>query len=247
MEKLIEIKNLSVRYNDHTALENVNLSIDKLDFLGVIGPNGGGKSTLVRTLMKNIKPSEGEIVYNIPFSKIGYLPQINQIDHKFPIKVLDVVRSGKADAWRNLNPFNKNKEEISHAEKLLEDMGIADLKNKSIGNLSGGQLQRVFLCRSLMKDPGLLVLDEPDAFVDNRFESLLYEQLKKLNKKMAILLISHDIGTIAFYVKNIACVNVNVYYHRGNEISQEQLDDYNCPLQLISHGKIPHTVLKYHE
>jgi len=246
MEKLIEIKNLSVRYNDHTALKNVNLSIDKLDFLGVIGPNGGGKSTLVKALMKNIKPSEGEIVYNIPFSKIGYLPQINQIDHKFPIKVLDVVRSGKAEAW-TLNPFNKNKEEIRHAEELLEDMGVAELKNKSIGNLSGGQLQRVFLCRSLMKDPGLLVLDEPDAFVDNRFESLLYEQLKKLNKKMAILLISHDVGTIACYVKNIACINVNVYYHRGNKISQEQLDDYNCPLQLISHGTIPHTVLKYHE
>jgi len=246
MGKLIEIKNLSVRYDDHVALKNVNLDIDELDFLGVIGPNGGGKSTLVKAVMKIIKPSEGEILYHIPFSKVGYLPQINQIDHKFPIKVIDVVRSGIADILTR-NPFKKNKEEIRQAEELLEDMGIVDLKDKSIGGLSGGQLQRVFLCRSLIKNPSLLVLDEPDAFVDNRFESLLYEQLKKLNKKMAILLISHDIGTIAFYVKNIACVNVNVFYHQGNKISQEQLDDYDCPLKLISHGNIPHTVLKYHE
>jgi len=246
MEKLIEIKDLSVRYDDHIALKNVNLDIKELDFLGVIGPNGGGKSTLVKSIMKIIKPSKGEILYNIPFSKVGYLPQINQIDHRFPIKVLDVVRSGKADSLIH-NPFKRNKDEIEQAEELLEDMGIADLRDKSIGGLSGGQLQRVFLCRSLMKNPRLLVLDEPDAFVDNRFESLLYEQLKKLNKKMAILLISHDIGTIAFYVKNIACVNVNVYYHQGNKISQEQLDDYDCPLKLISHGNIPHTILKYHE
>ncbi|MBK5202240.1 MAG: ATP-binding cassette domain-containing protein [Prolixibacteraceae bacterium] len=246
MKKLIEIKNLSVRYDDHLVLKNVNLSIDEFDFLGVIGPNGGGKSTLVKAIMKIIKPSEGEILYHIPFSKVGYLPQINQIDHRFPIKVIDVVRSGKADILTR-NPFKKNKEEIRQAEELLEDMGIANLKDKSIGGLSGGQLQRVFLCRSLIKNPSLLVLDEPDAFVDNRFESLLYEQLKKLNKKMAILLISHDIGTIAFYVKNIACVNVNVFYHQGNKISQEQLDDYDCPLKLISHGKIPHTVLKFHE
>jgi len=246
MEKLIEIKNLSVRYDDYIALKNVNLSINEFDFLGVIGPNGGGKSTLVKAIMKIIKPSEGEILYHVPFSKVGYLPQINQIDHKFPIKVIDVVRSGRADILTR-NPFKKNKEEIRQAEELLEDMGIVDLKDKSIGGLSGGQLQRVFLCRSLIKNPSLLVLDEPDAFVDNRFESLLYEQLKKLNKKMAILLISHDIGTIAFYVKNIACVNVNVFYHQGNKISQEQLDDYDCPLKLISHGNIPHTVLKYHE
>jgi zinc transport system ATP-binding protein len=131
-------------------------------------------------------------------------------------------------------------------EELLSEMGISNIRNKAIGELSGGQMQRVFLCRALLSDPKILILDEPDTFVDNRFEGELYEKLRFLNQEVAIILVSHDLGTISSYVKTIACVNGNLHYHQSNSITQDQLDGYNCPIQIITHGEIPHTVLKHH-
>ncbi|WP_372773978.1 metal ABC transporter ATP-binding protein [Mangrovibacterium sp.] len=246
MTKLLEIKNLTVSYDHEVVLKNVNLAIAEHDFLGVIGPNGGGKTTLIKALLGLVKPEKGDITFHIPETRIGYLPQINQIDKRFPISVLDVVRSGKTDR-RSFSLFSQNKTEISHAEHLLEEMGVLHLRDKAIGELSGGQMQRVFLCRSLMNNPELLVLDEPDTFVDNQFESELYDKLKELNKRMAIILVSHDVGTISYYVKTIACVNRSLHYHPSNIISTEQLASYNCPLQIITHGDIPHTVLSLHD
>ena len=245
-EKLVEISNLSVSYDQKTVLEGAELTVHELDFLGVIGPNGGGKTTLIKAILGLVKPDLGTIKFHIPLSKVGYLPQINQVDRRFPITVLDVVRSGRTGGHL-LNPFRKDKSETLYAEELLEKMGIAAIRDKAIGELSGGQMQRVFLCRSLMNKPKLLILDEPDTFVDNQFESELYEKLKELNERMAIVLVSHDVGTISYYVKTIACVNRQVHYHPSNIISTEQLASYNCPLQIITHGDIPHTVLSMHE
>lgn len=246
MEPILEIQNLNVSYDGIRVLENVNLTISGTDFLGVIGPNGGGKTTLLKAIFGLVKPDSGSIRFRFKkrgVKAIGYLPQINQIDKKFPITVLDVVRSGQTKKTFSLN----KSQEIEKATLLLREMGIENVKNKPIGELSGGQMQRVFLCRALMSDPELLILDEPDTFVDNNFESELYEKLRELNKRMAILLISHDVGTIAQYVKTIACVNFHLHYHPSNKISTEQLASYNCPLQIITHGTIPHTVLKTHE
>ncbi|WP_339740182.1 ABC transporter ATP-binding protein [uncultured Sunxiuqinia sp.] len=245
-EKLVEIKNLSVSYDQQRVLEQANLDIQPMDFLGIIGPNGGGKTTLIKALLGLVKPDGGSIKFHIPLNKVGYLPQINQVDKRFPITVLDVVQSGRAGT-RFLNVFRKNHTDRLYAEQLIEEMGISSIRHKAIGELSGGQMQRVFLCRSLMNQPELLILDEPDTFVDNQFESELYEKLKELNKRMAILLVSHDVGTISYYVKTIACVNRQVNYHPSNVISTEQLASYNCPLQIITHGHIPHTVLSMHE
>lgn len=244
-EKLVEIKNLSVSYDHQIVLEQANLEIYPQDFLGVIGPNGGGKTTLIKALLGLVKPDSGSIKFHIPLKKVGYLPQINQVDKRFPITVMDVVRSGKSGR-SSLRLFGKDKTDHLYAEKLLDEMGILAIKHKAIGELSGGQMQRVFLCRSLMNQPELLILDEPDTFVDNQFESELYEKLKELNNRMAIVLISHDVGTISYYVKSIACVNRQVHYHPSNIISREQLTSYNCPLQIITHGDIPHTVLSMH-
>ncbi len=212
----------------------------------MIGPNGGGKTTLIKALLGLVRPFEGQITFHIPMTRIGYLPQINQIDKRFPIKVIDVVRSGKAHG-RHFNLFKHDRAEIGRAETLLGEMGIAGLRDKAIGELSGGQMQRVFLCRSLMNDPELLILDEPDSFVDNHFENELYRKLKELNERMAIILVSHDVGTITYYVKTIACVNTVLHYHPSNRITSEQLAAYHCPLQIITHGDIPHTVLKLHD
>ncbi|WP_159522140.1 metal ABC transporter ATP-binding protein [Sunxiuqinia indica] len=244
--KLVEIKNLSVSYDQNTVLEQANLDILPNDFLGVIGPNGGGKTTLIKALLGLVKPESGSVKFHIPLKKVGYLPQINQIDKRFPITVIDVVRSGKTGS-QSFSLFSKKQDDIKYAEQLIEEMGISGIKNKAIGELSGGQMQRVFLCRSLMNNPQLLILDEPGTYVDSQFESELYEKLKELNNQMAILLVSHDVGTISYYVKTIACVNRQVHYHPSNVISTEQLTSYNCPLQIITHGDIPHTVLSQHE
>ena len=246
MNKLLEIKNLSAGYDNNIVLENISMEVFSGDFIGVIGPNGGGKTTLIKTILGLIKPVSGEMNLFISRTNIGYLPQVNQIDKIFPITVIDVVRSGKANSAL-FSSFRKNTEEKEKAESLLAEMGISAIRNKPIGELSGGQMQRVFLCRALMNQPELLVLDEPSTYVDNNFEGELYLKLKELNEQMAIILISHDVGTISFFVKTIACVNRNLHHHPSNIITEEQLTSYNCPLQIITHGNIPHTVLKLHD
>ena len=246
MKKIVEIKELTVAYDDTTILDKVNLTVFESDFIGVIGPNGGGKTTLLKALLGLIEPESGTIQFSgLSRNAIGYLPQINNIDHQFPITVFDVVRSGLAGQRKLRLRFSK--EENLKTEKLIEEMGIIELKKRPVGELSGGQIQRVFLCRALISDPRLLILDEPNTFVDNQFEFELYEQLRLLNEKMTIILVSHDLGTIASYVKTIACVNRELHYHSTNIITEEQLAAYNCPIQIITHGQIPHTVLKKHD
>ena len=193
-----------------------------------------------------VKPVCGKITFRADLEgrrkPIGYLPQVKHIDRKFPITVFDVVLSGAI-----MENKRKGKAEAkAKVEELLVELGVVDVRNKAIGELSGGQMQRVFLCRALLSNPKLLILDEPDTFVDNRFEGELYEKLRMLNQEIAIILVSHDVGTISSYVKTIACVNGDLHYHPSNTITQEQLNNYNCPIQVISHGEIPHTILKHH-
>ncbi|WP_340112167.1 metal ABC transporter ATP-binding protein [Maribellus mangrovi] len=246
MEKLLKIEDLTFGYDKQPVLENVNLEVFEKDFLGVIGPNGGGKTTLLKLILGLVKPNKGKVTFGSDLQgrkkSIGYLPQVRHIDRKFPITVMDVVFSGAI-----MHDRRRSKAEIKAAAvQLLHDMGLLELKGKAVGELSGGQMQRVFLCRALISDPKLLILDEPDTFVDNRFEGELYEKLLQLNKEIAIILVSHDVGTISSHVKTIACVNKNLHYHPSNQISEEQLAEYNCPIQVITHGEIPHTVLKHH-
>ncbi len=246
MKEIVKIENLNFGYDKNLVLENVNLCVFEKDFLGVIGPNGGGKTTLLKLILGLVKPLSGKISFGADMTgrkkPIGYLPQVRSVDKKFPITVMDVVRSGAMMQ----GSARLQKEVNEKAEALLQDMGLVEIRKKAIGELSGGQMQRVFLCRALISHPKLLILDEPDTFVDNRFEGELYEKLLQLNKEIAIILVSHDVGTISSHVKTIACVNKHLHYHPSNIISAEQLQEYNCPIQVISHGEIPHTVLKQH-
>lgn len=250
MQKLIELKNITAGYENTLAIENATLSIHSADFIGIIGPNGGGKTTLLKVILGLEKPWQGEIIYHSPGinqgeqGKMGYLPQINQFDDRFPISVFEVVRSGLVNRRKIFGGYRS--EDNDKTMQVLKDIGIEDIRNKSIGDLSGGQKQRVFLGRAIVSDPEVLFLDEPNTYVDNKFEGELYEMLKELNKQMAIVLVTHDLGTISSYIKSIVCVNRSVHHHESNTITEEQLAVYNCPIQLITHGEVPHTVLKSH-
>ena len=247
---LVDIRKITVGYDENIILTDVSLTIHDSDFIGVIGPNGGGKTTLLKAILGLLTPQSGEVVFHDCMTqgnqhRIGYLPQINNIDRKFPISVSEVVRSGLMSKKRIIKSYAKI--DLEFAGELMEQMGIYEIRNKAIGELSGGQIQRALLCRALVNQPKLLVLDEPNTYVDNRFEKELYEKLRKLNENIAILLVSHDLGTISTYVKSIACVNHSLHYHPGNKITPELMEAYECPIQIITHGRIPHTVLKQHE
>jgi len=250
MVPLVDIRNLTVGYEENIILSDVSLTIHDKDFIGVIGPNGGGKTTLLKAILGLLPPFRGEVVFHDCMTegnhhRIGYLPQINNIDRKFPISVSEVVKSGLMSKNSIIKKYDQK--DLEYAGELMNEMGIYEIRNKAIGELSGGQIQRTLLCRALVNQPKLLVLDEPNTYVDNRFEKELYEKLRRLNENIAILLVSHDIGTISTYVKSIACVNHSLHYHPGNKITPELMEAYECPIQIITHGKIPHTVLHQHE
>lgn len=248
MEALISLKNVAVHYETTTALEGVSLDIYPDDFLGIIGPNGGGKTTLVKAILGNIAHT-GEVTYSPALSEhghrlIGYLPQQSEFDRSFPISVIEVVMSGLQAEKGMLKRYTA--EDRKRAMELLDMAGVADIAERQISEVSGGQMQRALLCRAVILEPKLLILDEPTNFVDNQFENELYTLLRELNKRMAIVMVSHDIGTITSVVKSIVCVNRTVHRHNSNIITAEQLENYHCPIQIISHGHVPHTVLEHH-
>ena len=172
------------------------------------------------------------------------MPQLSEFDRAFPISVLEVVLSGLQGRRRFLGRYTR--EDRQKALGLLEQAGVGGVARSPIGEVSGGQMQRTLLCRAVISDPRLLILDEPANFVDNRFENALYRTLRELNERMAIVMVSHDVGTITSVVKEIVCVNRHVHRHRSNAITQEQLNNYGCPIQILSHGHVPHTVLEHH-
>ena len=249
MNKLIEVHNVTAGYNSTVVLKNVNLTVSDKDFVGIIGPNGGGKTTLLKVILGLVKPFSGKIkYYNVNDNNkpnIGYLPQQFYADKKFPISVEEVVLSGLI---RNQKFFIRySKSDRKKVRDTLEQIGIPGLRLRSFDELSGGELQRVLLARAIISSPKLLLLDEPGTYVDQRFENELFTYLKELNENMAIVVVSHDAGIISSYVKTIACVNKELHYHPSNEINNELLKAYKCPIDLITHGRVPHRVLKEHK
>lgn len=241
------MKSVSASYGNKPVLRDVDLKIFKNDFIGVIGPNGGGKTTLLKIILGLIKPAKGTLTLYKELqgsSKIGYLPQISTGDNSFPLTVMDVLLSGLMMHKGLVSRMSSSDKE--KAGRIIEELGLSDMADSSLSVLSGGQLQRVFLGRAIIGDPVLLLLDEPDNFVDTGFETDFYEKLRILNNRMAIMMVSHDIGTISAHIKSFACVNGYLHYHPSSEITNEQLMAYGCPIQLITHGEVPHTVLKKH-
>ena len=247
-KKIISLRNVGVAYEGHAALEGVNLDIYEDDFIGVIGPNGGGKSSLVKAIMGAVEHSGeieiSDILRKDNHYKIGYMPQVSQFDMRFPISIEEVVLSGLQTEKGFFGRYTAKDKELAH--KTLEKMGIAELASRPIGEVSGGEMQRALLCRAIISEPKLLILDEPTNFVDNSFEREFYAMVQELSHNMAVMIVSHDLGTITSVVKSIVCVNRSAHRHDSNVLTEEQLRNYNCPIQIVSHGHIPHTVLEHH-
>jgi zinc transport system ATP-binding protein len=247
MAYLFEMNSLSASYGANVVLQAVDLKVNENDFIGVIGPNGGGKTTLLKVILGLVKPFEGKIVFNnelLNGNSIGYLPQISTGDINYPVTVTDIILSGLMIHKGIISRMSSS--DKMRAVKVMEELGLEEMTNSTLNELSGGQMQRVFLGRAIIGNPRLLLLDEPGNFVDTTFENDFYEKLRDLNKRMAILMVSHDVGTISSHIKSFACVNRSLHYHPSHEITNEDLLAYGCPIQLVTHGDVPHTVLKSH-
>lgn len=248
---LLRLEGVSAGYEGRTILTNVDLTVYENDFLGIIGPNGGGKTTLVKLMLGLIRPYSGRMVYlrnGEPCReepRIGYLPQYNKLDKRFPLSVRDVVLSGlnrEKPLWR---PFSA--EHHRKVDRMLSFLDMDGLADKPIGALSGGQLQRALLGRAVVAEPELLLLDEPGTYLDKPTETKLYSLIEQLNRRCAVVLVSHDIGTVLQKVKNIACVDGTLHYHPAAEVSTAEVERLmGCPFQLLAHGDLPHRVLGEH-
>ena len=247
---IVKLEDVWVHFDGVPALEEVNLSINQHDFLGIIGPNGGGKTTLLKVILGLLKPSRGQVtVFGHTPERgrefVGYVPQYSLFDREFPVNVLNVVLMGRLRHAKRFKRYSEEDKEFAY--EAMETVEMLDFKDAQIGKLSGGQQQRVFIARALVAEPKLLLLDEPMASVDSPMQTELYELFEKLRQQMAIVLVSHDISAVSIYVDKIACLNRRLFYHNTKELTAEDLEaTYRCPVEIIAHG-VPHRVLKEHK
>jgi len=227
MNPVITIRNVFASYESTTVLEDINLVVEELDFIGLIGPNGGGKTTLIKVLLGLIKPEQGEVKILDRSVKegrkyLGYVPQLLEFDRQFPIRVEEVVLMGRLGKRPLLQRYNAKDEEI--VTRSLAQVGLLELRSRAIGQLSGGERQRVYLARALASEPRILLLDEPTANLDAQVQNNIYELLKELNQFMTIILISHDLSAVSTYVKTIGCLNRRLLYHDDRLITSDMIE-----------------------
>jgi zinc transport system ATP-binding protein len=249
-EPAVHIEDLSVRLGGRRVLEDINLRIKEGDFLGVIGPNGGGKTTLLRAILGLVKPERGKIEVfgrspRAARKQIGYLPQKSLFDPKFPITAIEVVMMGRYATRGLIRRYTS--QDLDSAREAISLVGMSEYADREIGSLSGGEQQRIFVARAIVSAPRLLLLDEPAAGIDSAKQVEFYELLGELNEKMTIIMVSHDISAVSAYVKKIACVSRKLYYHDSKELLAEDIEEaYRCPVEMIAHG-VPHRVLRPHD
>jgi zinc transport system ATP-binding protein len=237
---VIEVEDLSFSYDGGgPVLEDVSLEVSELDFASVIGPNGGGKTTLLKLILGLLHPSSGRIrVFGTTPARarprIGYMPQFAAIDPKFPMRVLDVVLMGRLGPGLRFGSFSRSDREA--ASDTLGQVGLDGLQRQSFSELSGGQRQRVLLARALVSDPDLLLLDEPVAGLDQRVEQDFFQLLRELNRSKTLLLVSHDLGFVSAFVKTVICVHRKVDVHPMSELDGAMIQElYGGEVRLVHH------------
>jgi zinc transport system ATP-binding protein len=229
---LIELNGVTASYGTKTILRNVSLTVRENDFLGVVGPNGGGKTTLLKLMLGLLKPSVGRVVFydegGRPQAapKAGYLPQISRIDRHFPISVYEVIASGLM-ICAGKKRWGYSEAHRRRIDDIIARMGLERLAKRAIGELSGGELQRVLLSRAMVAHPKIVILDEPDTYVDKPFARRLCELLKEINRDTAVVLVSHDREMLLPLAKSIVRVNKSLSYHPsgGNRPTDQWLEE----------------------
>lgn len=234
------LKNVTYRRQDRMVLEGITFCIDEGIFLGIIGPNGGGKTTLLRLVLGDLALQEGRIqVFGktpeqlaTQRSLIGYVPQRHEIEKNFPVTALDVVLMG---ATSKVGLFRRIPQSVrERAEALLERAGVAELRDRPIGRMSGGQQQRTFIARALISEPKLLILDEPTVGIDSHGQQQFLQLVRNLKSELnlTVIMVSHDVGQLAFYSDQIACLNQKLHWHNRAELLNEEVLQhvYECEM-----------------
>lgn len=253
---VIEVEDVCVNYDQIEALRNVSFNIEAGEFIGIIGPNGGGKSTMVKSILGLIKPNSGQVVISDD-AVLGYVPQHTTFDRNFPISVEEVILTGHLPKKFKLG-ISFTKHEKKHALDVMKELGIEALRKRQIGALSGGQMQRVLVARALMNHPTILVLDEPTAGVDEKSKEAIYAMLKELNKSITILMITHDTEQVMAYFDRVVYINKTVHVHdeakadrlvqkvqMGIEVEEETYE--KCPINWFVEGEKLHKELLQEE
>jgi zinc transport system ATP-binding protein len=237
----IHIENLTFSYGPATVLENANVVLSEREFVSIVGPNGGGKTTLLKLILGLLEPQSGSIsVFGHRPEKgrkwIGYLPQYTSLDSQFPATALDVVLMGRLGETRKLGFYTKDDHEIAHA--MLKQVGLNQLHHRPLNDLSGGQKQRVLIARALVSNPKLLLLDEPTSSLDEYVEQELYDLLQELNEELTIAVVSHDVAYVSRYVEKVICVNREVHTHPVSEIDENLIHNmYGEHVHAVRHDQ----------
>ncbi len=238
-DPVVVTQDLSFSYNRHRVLEGVNLTVRRNDFVCVVGPNGGGKTTLVKLMLGLLIPAKGSIKVfgsrpDEARGRMGYMPQRAHLDPQFPVSVMDVVLMGRLGRARSFGPYSKA--DRNAAQEALRRMQMWEFRRTPFSELSGGQRQRVLIARALASEPDLLILDEPTAGLDIAVETELYDLLKDFIQHLTIIMVSHDLGFVSRLVNKVVCVKRTVVVHPTSEITGELINEvYGSPMKMVRH------------
>ncbi len=241
---IIRIENLSFAYEREPVLEDVTINIAEKDFVSIVGPNGGGKTTLLKLILGLLTPTRGSLrIFDLPPERarprVGYMPQYAQLDPQFPVTVLDVVLMGRLGIGRVVGPYRAVDRRV--AQRALGEVGLADVGRRPFSTLSGGQRQRVLIARALACEPDLLLLDEPTSNLDIGIQDDFYELMRHLSERFTVILVSHDVGFVSKFVRTVVCVNRTVSVHSTSELAGDAiLALYGRDVRMVHHDHCRH-------
>jgi len=240
---VISIENLTFSYDGFPVLEDVNVAVQEREFACIVGPNGGGKTTLLKLMLGLLQPTKGRVrLFGVPperaRTRVGYLPQSYAYDPLFPVRVMDVVLMGRLDRGGLFGPYRRSDREA--ALEALRQVEMAEFRHRPLAALSGGQRQRVLIARALACEPEVLLLDEPTASLDFTIEGELYELLRRLNERLTVVMVSHDIGFVSRFVTKVICVKRQVVAHPTSELTGEMINEiYGSDVCMVRHDHPP--------